>query len=52
MRGVAMGLGLPPAWFEDELTREPTVLFRIFRYPPRFRMRTAGAWASTRTTDC
>ena len=21
-----------PAWFEDELTREPTVLFRIFRY--------------------
>ena len=32
MRGVAMGLGLPAAWFEDELTREPTVLFRIFRY--------------------
>jgi isopenicillin N synthase-like dioxygenase len=34
MRGVAMGLGLAPEWFEDDLTREPTVLFRIFRYPP------------------
>jgi isopenicillin N synthase-like dioxygenase len=34
MRGVAMGLGLAPAWFEDDLTSEPTVLFRIFRYPP------------------
>ena len=34
MRGVALGLGLEPDWFEEDLTREPTVLFRIFRYPP------------------
>jgi isopenicillin N synthase-like dioxygenase len=34
MRGVAMGLGLAPEWFEEDLTREPTLLFRIFRYPP------------------
>ena len=34
MRGVALGLGLTPDWFERNLTADPTVLFRIFRYPP------------------
>jgi isopenicillin N synthase-like dioxygenase len=34
MRGVAVGLGLDPQWFERTLTAEPTVLFRIFHYPP------------------
>jgi isopenicillin N synthase-like dioxygenase len=34
MRGVALGLGLPASWFDDHLTGDPTVLFRIFRYPP------------------
>ena len=34
MRGIALGLGLPADWFERELTRDPTVLFRIFHYPP------------------
>jgi isopenicillin N synthase-like dioxygenase len=34
VRGIALGLGLAPDWFERDLTREPTVLFRIFRYPP------------------
>lgn len=33
MRGVALGLGLDPRWFERELTADPTVLFRIFHYP-------------------
>lgn len=32
-RGVALGLGLPPGWFDEHLTADPTVLFRIFRYP-------------------
>jgi isopenicillin N synthase-like dioxygenase len=32
--GIALGLGLAPDWFERDLIREPTVLFRIFRYPP------------------
>ena len=41
MRGVALGLGLPADWFRRELTRDPTILFRIFRYPP----------ASTRDPD-
>jgi isopenicillin N synthase-like dioxygenase len=47
MRGVAMGLGLAPEWFEEDLTREPTVLFRIFRYPPT----DEGGWGVGEHTD-
>jgi isopenicillin N synthase-like dioxygenase len=32
--GIAMGLGLAPDYFFDRYTRDPTVLFRIFNYPP------------------
>jgi len=31
---IAVGLGLDPSWFRDHLTADPTILFRIFRYPP------------------
>ncbi len=31
---MALGLGLDPEWFRRNLTAEPTILFRIFRYPP------------------
>jgi isopenicillin N synthase-like dioxygenase len=34
MRAIALGLGLPGTWFEDDMTSDPTVLFRIFHYPP------------------
>ena len=34
MRGVALALRLEPDWFEHELTADPTILFRIFCYPP------------------
>lgn len=34
MAAVATGLGLAPSYFADGLTAAPTVLFRIFRYPP------------------
>lgn len=34
MRGLAVALGLPPGHFAGRLTRHPTLLFRIFRYPP------------------
>ncbi|GAA3224713.1 isopenicillin N synthase family dioxygenase [Actinocorallia longicatena] len=34
LRGVALSLGLPASHFEDGITRDPTVLFRIFHYPP------------------
>jgi polar amino acid transport system ATP-binding protein len=34
LRGIAVGLGLAPDYFLGHYTREPTVLFRIFNYPP------------------
>ena len=35
MAGVAGSLGLAPDWFARHYTADPTVLFRIFRYPPQ-----------------
>jgi isopenicillin N synthase-like dioxygenase len=44
---IAMGLGLPHTWFADHLTGDPTILFRIFRYPP-----TPGSgWGVAEHTD-
>jgi isopenicillin N synthase-like dioxygenase len=34
LRGVALGLGIERGWFSTQLTADPTVLFRIFHYPP------------------
>jgi isopenicillin N synthase-like dioxygenase len=34
MRGVALSLGLDEGYFASGYTKEPTLLFRIFRYPP------------------
>lgn len=34
MRGIALSLGLDSEYFRQELTWEPTILFRIFHYPP------------------
>lgn len=33
LRAIALGLGLHPRWFEEHLTADPLVLFRLFRYP-------------------
>jgi isopenicillin N synthase-like dioxygenase len=33
MRAIAVGLDLPPTWFEEHITAQPTQLFRIFHYP-------------------
>lgn len=33
LSGLALGLGLDSSWFADHLTADPTILFRIFRYP-------------------
>lgn len=33
VRAFAVGLGLPPSWFDDHLTSDPTILLRLFRYP-------------------
>ncbi len=32
--GMALALGVGRRWFVDHLTGDPTLLFRIFRYPP------------------
>jgi isopenicillin N synthase-like dioxygenase len=34
LRAMATGLGRDPGWFAATVTAQPTVLFRIFRYPP------------------
>jgi isopenicillin N synthase-like dioxygenase len=34
MEGIALALGLDAHYFAQTYTAEPTVLFRIFRYPP------------------
>ena len=39
LSGIAAGLGLDSDYFLERYTRDPTVLFRIFNYPPS----TAGA---------
>jgi len=47
LRGIALGLGLDADWFGRELTTDPVVLFRIFRYPP-----TVGdTWGVAEHTD-
>jgi isopenicillin N synthase-like dioxygenase len=51
MRGIALGLGLEPDWFERELTADPTVLFRIFHYPAMPDNGTAVEWGVGEHTD-
>ncbi len=47
MSGIARGLGLPDNWFREQLTADPTILFRIFRYP----MDGPGTWGVAEHTD-
>ena len=47
LRCMAAGLGLEPGWFEQTVTADPTVLFRIFRYPPG----AEGSWGVAEHTD-
>lgn len=34
LRGMALGLGLDPDWFDRHLTARPLVMLRVFHYPP------------------
>ncbi|UQA54994.1 isopenicillin N synthase family dioxygenase [Polyangium aurulentum] len=34
MEGIALSLGLRASYFRERLTADPTILFRIFNYPP------------------
>lgn len=51
MRGIAVGLGLDPNWFHRHLTSDPTILFRIFRYPALPDNDTADEWGVGEHTD-
>jgi isopenicillin N synthase-like dioxygenase len=50
LSGMALAMGLGRHWFAEHLTGDPTLLFRIFRYPPS----TGGAaprWGVGEHTD-
>ena len=47
----ALGLGLDQDWFRRNLTADPTVLFRIFHYPPEPADGDAGRWGVAEHTD-
>src|SRR3954447_11193198 len=49
LRGVSLALGLDAEWFDRHLTAAPTVLFRIFRYPPV--KNDDAAWSVAEHTD-
>lgn len=49
LAAMARGLGLGDDWFARHLTSDPTVLFRIFRYPPV--PGAAGGWGVAEHTD-
>lgn len=49
MRGVALSLGLEPDYFATTYTSDPTVLFRVFHYPPARDV--DGEWGVGEHTD-
>lgn len=49
LRGVALSLGLDAAYFERTYTADPTVLFRVFHYPPARDV--DGEWGVGEHTD-
>jgi isopenicillin N synthase-like dioxygenase len=52
LRGVSRALDLDDDWFDRHLTAAPTILFRIFRYPPLARAGAAtGQWSVGEHTD-
>jgi len=52
MEGIALALGLDAQYFARTYTAEPTVLFRIFRYPPGRGENAGGArWGVGEHTD-
>jgi isopenicillin N synthase-like dioxygenase len=50
LRGMALGLGLDDDWFDRNLTADPLLLFRIFRYPPESGVTDAN-WGVAEHTD-
>ncbi|MFZ4811926.1 MAG: isopenicillin N synthase family dioxygenase [Ilumatobacteraceae bacterium] len=50
LAAMATGLGLAPDWFRSGICADPTVLFRIFRYPPH-PVGAADRWGVAEHTD-
>ena len=50
MRGIALGLGMEEDWFAENLTTDPTILFRVFTYPPKSKSATSE-WGVGEHTD-
>ncbi len=51
MRGLALSLDLPAGYFHDHLTGDPTILFRIFHYPPLPPEAVESLWSVGEHTD-
>jgi isopenicillin N synthase-like dioxygenase len=51
MRAIALGLALRADWFERHLTQDPTILFRIFHYPPDDSSTLDTTWGVGEHTD-
>ena len=49
MQGVALSLGLDSEYFRTHYTADPTILFRIFHYPPSEKQESTETWGSGRT---
>lgn len=49
MKGVALSLGLPENYFQEKLTHDPLILFRIFHYPAK--PETTDQWGVGEHTD-
>jgi isopenicillin N synthase-like dioxygenase len=51
LTGVALSLDLDPGYFATGYTADPTILFRIFHYPPSPPSAQAGDWGVGEHTD-
>jgi isopenicillin N synthase-like dioxygenase len=51
VEAMAVGLGMPRNWFATHVTADPTVLFRIFRYPARTSRLGHDQWGVREHTD-
>ena len=51
MGGIALGLGLDEGYFARRVTADPTILFRIFRYPAKTPADDPRGWGVGEHTD-